>query len=154
MRLGYFIEFSNLLCLLKLSFCSNRSKQKPASFSTSLMRDTILVGAASTPCTLQFKFENKHSRLLDKVIISYDIKVTSPSKELLLKTRRLRTESCLQAIEDSINVITSTSQSFDLRDEITKLEAEIEAKSEEIENINDEERRWNALIAKMTSSVQ
>ena len=118
------------------------------------MRDTILVGAASTPCTLQFKFENKHSRLLDKVIISYDIKVTSPSKELLLKTRRLRTESCLQAIEDGINVITSTSQSFDLRDEITKLEAEIEAKSEEIENINDEERRWNALIAKMTSSVQ
>lgn len=116
------------------------------------MRDTVLVGAASAPCTLQFKFENKHSTLLDKVIVSYDIKVTSPSRELLLETRRLRTESCLQVIEEDLRGMAGGSKSLDLEDEITKLEAGIEEKIEEIDLLMDEEQRWNALIAKMSTS--
>lgn len=131
--------------------------KKPAPFTKyagkgqTLLRDTVLVGAASAPCTLQFKFENKHSTLLDKVILSYDIKVTSPSRELLLETRRLRTESCLQVIEEDLRGMAGGSKSLDLKDEITKLEAGIEEKIEEIDLLMDEERRWNALIAKMST---
>ena len=114
-----------------------------------LLRDTVLVGAAGSPCTLQFKFESKHSTLLEKVIVSYDIRVTSPSRDLLLETRRLRTESCLRAVEDDLREMTGGSKSSGLKDEIAKLEAQIEEKSNEIDSVLEEEQRWNALIAKM-----
>jgi len=118
-----------------------------------LLRDTVLVGAASAPCTLQFKFENSQSTLLDKVMISYDIKVTSPSSELLLEARRLRTESCLQVIEEDIRGLAGGSNQSALRDEIAEFEAKIEEKIKEIDTLMDEERRWNALIAKINSAT-
>lgn len=117
------------------------------------MRDTVLVGAASAPCTLQFNFENKHSTLLDKVVVSYNIKVTSPSRELLLETRRLRTESCLQAIKEDIREMAGRSKASEIKNEVMKLEAKMEAKMGEIDVLSDEERRWNALIAKMNSTA-
>lgn len=118
-----------------------------------LVQDTILVGAASAPCTLQFKFENNHSTLLEKVIVSYNIKVTSPSRELLLEIRRLRTESCLKAIGKGMQRMSSESKPSDLKDEIMKLKDDIEKRNKEIDLLMDEERRWNALITNINSSV-
>jgi len=117
-----------------------------------LLRDTVLVGAACAPCTLQFKFENKQSTLLEKVVVSYDIKVTSPSKELLAKARELRTESCLRAVEEDLIEMTSASKSTGLEDEVEMLKAQIEMKTKEIDSLKDEERRWSALIATMETS--
>ena len=113
----------------------------------------MLIGAASTPCTLQFKFENKGSTLLDKVIISYNVKVTSPSRKLLLDTRRLRAESCLETIEDDIRGMPVGSKKVALKDEIKELEADMKGKVEEIESLINEEKRWKALIEKMKKKV-
>ena len=118
-----------------------------------MLRDTVLIGAVNTPCTLQFKFENKHSTLLDKVIVSYDIKIISPSKELLLEARRLRTESCLQAVEKDMHGTADGPKRLALEDEIKKLEASMKEKVEEIDSLVDEEQRWNVLIDKMKSKV-
>jgi len=86
-------------------------------------------------------------------MISYDIKVTSPSSELLLEARRLRTESCLQVIEEDIRGLAGGSNQSALRDEIAEFEAKIEEKIKEIDTLMDEERRWNALIAKINSAT-
>jgi len=115
----------------------------------SLYRDTILVDSASAPGRLQFKFENKHSTLLEKVILSYEIKVTSPSKDSLLKSRRLRAESCLRAVEDDMRSMTRTTKSSSFQEDVDTLEAIIKEKTEEIGSLMDEERRWKALIAKI-----
>ncbi len=113
----------------------------------------MLIGAASTPCTLQFKFENKGSTLLDKVIISYSVKVTSPSRKLLLDTRRLRAESCLETIENDIRGMPVGSTKSALEDEIKGLDADMKEKVEEIESLVNEEKRWKALIEKMKKKV-
>eukprot|EP00536_Pseudo-nitzschia_multiseries_P002938 jgi/Psemu1/252171/estExt_Genewise1Plus.C_420001 len=114
-----------------------------------LLRDTVLVGAACAPSTLQFKFENKQSTLLEKVVLSYDIKVTLPSKEMLVKARKLRTEACLRTVEEDLLGMSGGFEFTRLEEEIEKLQAQIEVKSEEIGSLKYEERRWNALIAKM-----
>jgi hypothetical protein len=57
----------------------------------------------------------------------------------------------LQVIEEDLRGMAGGSKSLDLKDEITKLEAGIEEKIEEIDLLMDEERRWNALIAKMST---
>lgn len=118
-----------------------------------IYRDAILIGGAtcSAPCTLQFKFENKHSTLLEQVIVNYEIKVTSPSKDLLIKTRRLRAESCLQAVEDDIRSMTVGWKSVGLKEETKKLETLIEEKTNVIDSLIEEEQRWEVLIAKMDS---
>ena len=132
-----------------------KNKQKTAPFTkyagktSNSLFDTVLIGAPSTPCTLQFKFENKGSTLLNKVIVSYNIKVTSPSRKLLLDTRRLRAESCLETIEQEIRGIPVGSKKSSLEDEIKKLETDMKAKAEEIESLVSEEKRWNALSEKM-----
>jgi len=112
-------------------------------------RDSILIDAATAPCTLQFKFENKHSTLLEQVIVNYEIKVTSPSKDLLIETRRLRAESCLQAVEDDIRSMTVGGTSVGFKEEIKKIENLIEEKKKVIDSLIEEEQRWEVLIAKM-----
>jgi len=112
-------------------------------------RDAILIDAATAPCTLQFKFENKHSTLLEQVIVNYEIKVTSPSKDLLIETRRLRAESCLQAVEDDIRSMTVGGTSVGFKEEIKKIETLIKEKKKVIDSLIEEEQRWEVLIAKM-----
>jgi len=114
-----------------------------------LYRDNILVGATIAPCTLQFKFENKLSTLLEKVIVTYEIKVISPSKELLIDTRQLRAKSCLQAIEDDLRSMALGEESLGLKQEIAKLESLIEKKAKHIGLLIEEEQRWKALIETM-----
>ena len=111
------------------------------------------MGAACAPCTLQFKFENNLSTLLDKVVVSYDIKVTSPSRELLREARRRRTESCLRAVEEDLRGMNGGSKSNDLEEEIAKLQTQIDMKGEELSSLKDEEGRWIALITKMEASA-
>jgi hypothetical protein len=116
--------------------------------------DKVLVGAASTPATLQFRFENQKTMLLEKVVISYRIKVTPPSKELLLEGRRRRTKACLRLVEEDLE---TAQREFDLKeqyaagleDEIVALQKEIDAKATTIKSISDEERRWQTLLSKL-----
>jgi hypothetical protein len=45
------------------------------------------------------------------------------------------------------------SKASEIKNEVMKLEAKMEAKMGEIDVLSDEERRWNALIAKMNSTA-
>lgn len=114
-------------------------------------KDTILVGQSIAPCTLNFKFENMMSTLLEKVIVTYEIRVTSPTKDLLFKTRQLRVKSCLAVIEDDIRSMSSGEKSLGLKQDIKSLESLIGEKSEEVGLLIREEQRWKSLIAKMSN---
>ena len=50
--------------------------------------------------------------------------------------------------------MTNRSKLADLDDEISKLETTIKEKIEQIDSISDEERRWNALIKRISSIVK
>lgn len=94
--------------------------------------------------------------LLEKVIVGYRIKVTPPSKELLLECRRRRTKACLRLVEEDLAI---ANRDLDLKeryaagieDEIAALEKEIDAKAKSIKSISDEERRWQTLLSKLDS---
>lgn len=64
--------------------------------------DKILIPAGSAPCTMQFKFENKHSTLLEKVFLSYEIKVTPPSVETIRLGRRRRAKATLDLLDSKL----------------------------------------------------
>lgn len=121
--------------------------------------EKVLVGAASTPATLQFRFENRQSMLLEKVIVSYRIKVTPPSKDLLLEGRRRRAKACLRIIEADLEIL---ARKLDMKeryilgteDDIAALQKEIDEKGKTIESISDEERRWQTLLQKLDSSAK
>lgn len=91
------------------------------------------------------------STLLEKVIVTYEIRVTSPTKDLLFKTRQLRVKSCLAVIEDDIRSMSSGEKSLGLRQDIKSLESLIGEKSEEVDLLIREEQRWKSLIAKMSN---
>jgi hypothetical protein len=121
--------------------------------------DKVLVGAASTPATLQFRFENRNTMLLEKVIISYRIKVTPPSKELLLEGRRRRTKSCLRIVEEDLEIANreldmQKMYSSGLEDDVAALQKQIVSKAKSIESISDEERRWQKVLAKLQSKAK
>lgn len=66
-------------------------QQRPKTVS-----DQVLVGAGSVPCTLNFKFENKMSWIVE---LSYKIRVIPPERNLLLEGRRRRAKACLKALD-------------------------------------------------------
>jgi hypothetical protein len=64
-----------------------------------IVTDQMLVGAGSVPCTLNFKFENKMSWIVD---LSYKIRVIPPNRNVLLDGRRRRARACLKALDYDI----------------------------------------------------
>merc|ERR1712238_52733 len=64
--------------------------------------DKILIPAGSAPCTMQFKFKNKHSTLLERVFLSYRIIVTPPSVETVRLGRRRRAKATLDLLESKL----------------------------------------------------
>jgi hypothetical protein len=118
--------------------------------------DRLLIGAGSAPCQLQFRFHNTYRTLLEKVVMSYRIKVTSPPKELVLKGRRTRAEACMRSIEEELTksreaMAKISGQKDYLEEDIAKLKRSIMKKSKMVTTIKDEERRWGALLEKLKS---
>lgn len=116
--------------------------------------DRLLIGAGSAPCQLQFRFHNTYRTLLEKVVLSYRIKVTSPPKELLLKGRRTRTQACIRAIDEDLSKNREVMAKIDgqkeyLEEEIAKLKRSIMKKGRIVSTIQEEERRWGALLQKL-----
>merc|ERR1712238_357044 len=64
--------------------------------------DKILIPAGSAPCTMQFKFKNKHSTLLERVFLNYRIIVTPPSVETVRHGRRRRAKATLDLLESKL----------------------------------------------------
>ncbi|KAG7372643.1 hypothetical protein IV203_018786 [Nitzschia inconspicua] len=116
--------------------------------------DRLLIGAGSAPCQLQFRFHNTYRTLLEKVVLSYRIKVTSPPKELVLKGRRIRADACLRSVEEDLYknreiMAKIAGQKEYLEEDIAKLQRTIMKKSKMVTTIQDEERRWGALLQKL-----
>ncbi|KAL3933213.1 MAG: hypothetical protein SGARI_003756 [Bacillariaceae sp.] len=90
--------------------------------------DQVLVGAGSVPCTLNFKFENKQSWIVE---LSYKIRVIPPSRQLLLEGRRRRAQACLQKLDYDVG---RTNQRLnDVNSEKSMLEREVQQLSQQFE---------------------
>ena len=97
--------------------------------------------------------------LLEKVIVSYRIKVTPPSKDLLLEGRRRRAKACLTIIDDELKILKKDLHMKEKYvsgtvDDIAALQKEIEEKAKTIDAIWDEERRWKTLLQKLDSKAK
>jgi len=95
--------------------------------------DKILIPAGSAPCTMQFKFKNKHSTLLEKVFLSYRIIVTPPSVETVRLGRRRRAKATLDLLESKLIshreiLETSSAKVMKLEREAIDLQTEINEK--------------------------
>jgi hypothetical protein len=117
-------------------------------------QDRLLIGTGSAPCQLQFRFHNAYRTLLEKVVLSYRIKVTSPPKELVVRGRRIRVEACLRSVEEDESknreaMAKITGQKEYLEEDISKLKRSIMKKAKMVTTIQDEERRWGALLQKL-----
>jgi hypothetical protein len=116
--------------------------------------DTILVGSGSTPCMIQFRFDNRYQTLLEKVIISYRIKVTTPPKDVLLRGRRKRAEKSLRAIEDDVRTHKESAASVRgrieyLEEEITKIKRGMVKRHKSALSLKEEEDRWTTVLKKI-----
>jgi hypothetical protein len=86
------------------------------------LTDQVLVGAGSVPCTLNFKFENQQSWIVE---LSYKIRVIPPSRQLLLEGRRRRARACMQKLDYDVG---RTNQRLnEIYSEKSALEREVQA---------------------------
>jgi uncharacterized protein YoxC len=100
--------------------------------------DQMLVGAGSVPCTLNFKFENNMSWIVE---LSYKIRVIPPNRNVLLEGRRRRANACLKALDYDVG---RTNQRLnDLYSEKRSLEQEVQALSERFQSIEGNMRSIN-----------
>ena len=116
--------------------------------------DTILVGSGSVPCMLQFRFDNKYQTLLEKVIVSYRIKVTTPPKELIMRGRRKRGDTSMKLIEKDLNSQKESLAKVDgqieyLEEEINKIKSSMMKRSNLLKSLREEEKRWATVLQKM-----
>jgi hypothetical protein len=79
-----------------------KSFQQQVPRGSSTLVDRVLVGAGSCPCTMQFRFENHYSTLLEKVALSYRIQVTPPSAATVQQGRRRRGQAALKIVEQDL----------------------------------------------------
>jgi hypothetical protein len=113
--------------------------------------DRVLVGAGSTPCTLQFKFENNYATLLEKVNLSYKIKVTPPSRAVLLEGRRRRARACLVALEGDREATVQKMGSISaersvLEGEIVALRSEVDESQATVQALLAEEQQLKTFV--------
>ena len=113
------------------------------SVSQSPLTQKFLVG--STPCMIQFQFDNEYSWVREKVV-SYKITVTPPSRESLAAGRRRRAQACLKAVEDDLQTATcrleaASQQKLILQEEVAKLMAELHEKKKAWQ-VSEKEEKW------------
>ncbi|MGK3735879.1 MAG: hypothetical protein ACI90V_002720 [Bacillariaceae sp.] len=100
---------------------------------------------------MQFKFENNYSSLLEKVRLSYKIKVTPPSVETIRLGRRRRAEATLNLLESTLlsqrQIFETTSAKVvELEGETTDLQNEINEKIGRIESVRADEERLREML--------
>lgn len=110
------------------------------------IQDKVLVAAGSTPCTLQFKFENNKQTMLEKVQLTYHIRVVPPSPTLARDGRRRRARATLTKLdEDSTAMQEQLAQSLiqipKLQFEIDNLTKELAAKTTAMQAVALEEKK-------------
>jgi uncharacterized protein (UPF0335 family) len=110
-----------------------------------------LIPAGSAPCTIQFKFENNYSSLLEKVRLSYKIKVTPPSVETIRLGRRRRAEATLNLLESKLlsqrQILETTSAKvIELEGETADLQNEINERIGRIESVRADEERLREML--------
>lgn len=98
--------------------------------------EKILVPIGSAPCIMQFKFQNNHSTLLEKVSLSYKIKVTPPSVNTIQLGRRRRARATLDLLEHQ-TLKNSCVKMKELQREVEYLEKEMNKTVAKIESLLD-----------------
>lgn len=113
--------------------------------------DKVLVGAASIPCTLQFRFENRFNTLLEKVAVSYRIQVTPPSKGMVALGRRRRARAALKVLEadwqnaqDQLRILTE--KKTELEQAVETLYKEYQVLVEEWQSIKLQEQEYRKIV--------
>jgi hypothetical protein len=106
--------------------------------------DKLLVGARSVPCTMQFRFENHYSTLLEKVSVTYRIQVTPPSPQMVMQGRRRRVLAALKALDNDLNptlesMTTTSSQRAELQKEVEELQNQIKTVLEQWQTTSTKE---------------
>ena len=107
--------------------------------------------AGCAPCTMQFKFANNYSTLLEKVRLDYKIRVIPPSAETIKLGRRRRANSSLKLLESELSsqreiLKTSNAHVAELEREAMELQDEIISKGAEVEAIRADEERLKKLM--------
>ena len=121
--------------------------------------DKVLVPAGSAPCTMQFKFANNHSSLLENVRLGYKIRVTPPPVETIKLGRRRRAKASLDILESELSsqreiLETSTTRVTELEREAIELQNEINEKLAKLESIRADEERLKKLLGSTSTRGQ
>ena len=108
-----------------------------------IVSDQVLVGAGSVPCTLNFKFENKFSWILE---VTYRIRVIPPPRNILSEGRRRRAKAGLQALDYDLNLSNQRfkdayNRRLGLEREVEQLRRELESANQYLRSAADEEYR-------------
>ena len=91
--------------------------------------DQVLVGAGSVPCTLNFKFENNYTWILE---VTYRIRIIPPPRETLVEGRRRRTKAAIRAVETDLSRLKGQQSSASRRR--NQLETEVNRLQNQIQN--------------------
>ena len=109
-----------------------------------VLNDKVLVGAGSTPCTLQFRFENSQSSMLERVTLSYRIQVTPPSVEMVMEGRRRRGNACLKVLDADLHDVAAkleniSRQTSTVQQELDSIQSEYKTMMEEWKSVRSRE---------------
>jgi chromosome segregation ATPase len=119
-------------------------RQQRGGNTMNVLNDKVLVGAGSTPCTLQFRFENGQNTMLEKVSLSYRIQVTPPSLEMLKDGRRRRGNACMKVLDADLAEFQSKvdvimAQKNPIQEELDALKSEYNQIMEEWKSVRSQE---------------
>jgi hypothetical protein len=114
-----------------------------------LLTDSLLVSAGSTPCTLQFQFDNKKNAMSSSIELGYRIRVIPPPPETVLQGRQRRAQACLAILENDLRAWQSRGNVAErdlstLSQEVERLEQEVEATNKALRLAREQE--WRAKI--------
>jgi chromosome condensin MukBEF ATPase and DNA-binding subunit MukB len=96
-----------------------------------IVTDNLLVSAGSTPCTLQFRFENRNAMTIE---LGYRIRVIPPPRDTVREGRRRRSRACLSFLENDLSQLQSRYNVAET--ELTGLEQEVESLERQFEVTN------------------
>jgi hypothetical protein len=118
--------------------------------ASSTLVDKVLVGAGSVPCTMQFRFENHYSTLLEKVGVTYRIQVTPPSPQMMMQGRRRRTLAAMKTLEADLTTTreslkAASAQRKALEREFGHLRAQYDTLLEEWQNVKSREQEYRKI---------
>ncbi|KAL3905116.1 MAG: hypothetical protein SGILL_009807, partial [Bacillariaceae sp.] len=96
-----------------------------------VVTDNLLVSAGSTPCTLQFRFDNRNAMNME---LGYRIRVIPPPRDTVQEGRKRRSKACLNYLEKDLSQLKSQSNVAELV--LTELSQEVESLEQQYEATN------------------